>query len=780
MTSEPGPAEFPIEIEIPSAQWLAAPGKPSSLAVQLINRGTVEEVVALSIKGIPSNWLKEAYQSLHLFPGEQKDINLVIAPPEAPAVHAGRYPVQVQVARTQDPTRSRTADALLTVAAFELQGRIGVLMDATQYTVAPGSSVAVTFTLLNQGLEADTFRLAVEGVPIAWVSTATPTLRLNPGEQKQASILIQPPRNSQSKVGRTPFVLHITSQVVPGQPAAVNLLLTIAAYTQYKSALSPHQVKVGEPFQVIVENQGNIQETFTLGLESPNQSLTFEPAEAGAPSIGAPTASGGQAWSLRVLAGETASAAFRASPRQRPWLGGQKPYPFSVNITSGEGKSQSHNGQATGQGLIPLWLIAATALVLVCIFCSTVWILSRSSSNKAEATQTALARQMNQIVQATLDAATRTAQSSGATLSAQSAAATQTAMAIQFTQIANATFSAATQLGQAVGATQTTIAQQLTQSANATSVVQTQIADAIAQTQRAMALTQTAAVPVIPTPSPTSTIPPTKFPTPTTRPSLPGVIVFESNRNGDRDLYRLDLANNTLIQLTHNTGSNTQPSISPDGGKIAFATNRDGNTEVYIMNADGSGQKNLTNNPAEDNWPAWSPDGQWIAFTSTRDGNQEIYLMKPDGSDVHNLTNNLAADMQPAWLQSKLLFISNRDGNQEIYSMNMDGTGEVNLTNNLADDFNPAGSLDGQHIAFASNRNGQLQVFIMLADGSSQTLIASSNGDNSQPTWSLDNQWIGFTSSRTGNNEIFVMKPDGSNAFNLTNNPAQDQNPAWH
>jgi Tol biopolymer transport system component len=43
------------------------------------------------------------------------------------------------------------------------------------------------------------------------------------------------------------------------------------------------------------------------------------------------------------------------------------------------------------------------------------------------------------------------------------------------------------------------------------------------------------------------------------------------------------------------TSSNVEPTFSPDGTKIAFHSNRDGNFQIYKMNIDGSAQTNLTN-----------------------------------------------------------------------------------------------------------------------------------------------------------------------------------------
>ena len=90
--------------------------------------------------------------------------------------------------------------------------------------------------------------------------------------------------------------------------------------------------------------------------------------------------------------------------------------------------------------------------------------------------------------------------------------------------------------------------------------------------------------------------------------------------------------------LTNNPAIHTLQPWSLDGMHIAFETDRDGDFEIYVMNADGSGQTNLTNNPAaNDISPTWSPDGTQIFFRSDRDGERfdyKPYVMNADGSDV--------------------------------------------------------------------------------------------------------------------------------------------------
>jgi TolB protein len=89
----------------------------------------------------------------------------------------------------------------------------------------------------------------------------------------------------------------------------------------------------------------------------------------------------------------------------------------------------------------------------------------------------------------------------------------------------------------------------------------------------------------------------------------------------------------------------TDPSWSSDGTRIAFESNRDGDIEIWVMNADGSGARNLTNNPSYEVDPSWMNGAERIVFGSYRTGNGEIFIMNSDGSGVpQQLTYHASVD----------------------------------------------------------------------------------------------------------------------------------------
>jgi LysM repeat protein len=73
------------------------------------------------------------------------------------------------------------------------------------------------------------------------------------------------------------------------------------------------------------------------------------------------------------------------------------------------------------------------------------------------------------------------------------------------------------------------------------------------------------------------------------------------------------------------------------GSRVAFMSLRDGDWDVYTVNMDGSGLKRLTDNSAQDGLPTWSPDGKSIAFVSNRSGAWAIWAMDANGSNQRKL-----------------------------------------------------------------------------------------------------------------------------------------------
>ena len=140
-------------------------------------------------------------------------------------------------------------------------------------------------------------------------------------------------------------------------------------------------------------------------------------------------------------------------------------------------------------------------------------------------------------------------------------------------------------------------------------------------------------------------------------------LAYSAYLNENIEIYVMDLEDAlqgaiASQQLTHSPAftRNLVTSWSPDGSRLAFSSDRDGNTEIYLMNVDGSNVVRLTNNPASDTEPGWSPDDKLIAFSSDRDGNIEIYIMDVEKTlqsageaNVRRLTIHPGDDTGPAW-----------------------------------------------------------------------------------------------------------------------------------
>jgi dipeptidyl aminopeptidase/acylaminoacyl peptidase len=277
-----------------------------------------------------------------------------------------------------------------------------------------------------------------------------------------------------------------------------------------------------------------------------------------------------------------------------------------------------------------------------------------------------------------------------------------------------------------------------------------------------------------------------------------GKIAFQSNRDGNYEIYVMNADGSRQTRLTKNSAFDGNPSWSPDGRRIAFESDRSGRSEIYVMNADGSRQIRLTRSRAFDGNPAWSRDGRRIAFRSDRDGQADIYVMDADGSDQANLTEHPANDFKPTWSPDgeMIAFRSDRDGYAQIYTMNADGSDQtrispgpdpLELLEASPTDASPAWSPDGTRIAFDHNRPDDGEIYVMSTDGSDRTALTDGRARKGGPTWSPDGRRIAYRSSpdgnavsRDGQADIYVMNADGTGRTRLTNNAGADHRPDWN
>ncbi len=267
------------------------------------------------------------------------------------------------------------------------------------------------------------------------------------------------------------------------------------------------------------------------------------------------------------------------------------------------------------------------------------------------------------------------------------------------------------------------------------------------------------------TPGPTPTLPAPGF---VPCPNCVEDIVYQSNKEGQWDIYMASATGRDELRLTGPEGNDTAPAWYPSGQYIAFQTDRDANWEIYTMDADGANQINLTNNAAADEVaPFWSC--RYLYFQSNRDGNWEIYRICADGSGEVRLTDNAATDAQPAVsLDERVAFQSNRDGNWEIYTMNADGTGVRRLTNTTWAETSPQFSPNGQWIVYQTNKTGQWEIAVMDLNGQNVRYVVRTASPDESPAWHPYCDWIYFQSMRQGSWDIYRTNQDGTVTQRIT------------
>ena len=275
---------------------------------------------------------------------------------------------------------------------------------------------------------------------------------------------------------------------------------------------------------------------------------------------------------------------------------------------------------------------------------------------------------------------------------------------------------------------------------------------------------------------------------------LDGRLLWSSNRNGNHDLYVVQLGSGAEQRLTDHDHVDFFSRFSPDGTQISFLRSqrpwvsfRDETAwDLYLMNADGSGERRLVEGAYH---PTWRPDGTGLVYVFENrvfsyDLGSETATVIHRGGD-HPTEGRV---LEPEISADGLLALTLRDVPRET----------VGVLDSSAGRFQPLASRGACQITWFPGRRqavwidprgagGTRVMTAALVDGAERLLI-DLPGEYSHeyfPRVTADGQWLVWGASSGGHEhdradyEIFVWRigEPFERSVRVTYSPANDQWP---
>jgi Tol biopolymer transport system component len=241
-----------------------------------------------------------------------------------------------------------------------------------------------------------------------------------------------------------------------------------------------------------------------------------------------------------------------------------------------------------------------------------------------------------------------------------------------------------------------------------------------------------------------------------------------SRRGGDSSV-----AFGRTMAITHESGLELHPALSPDGALVAYAAGPNDQMHIYVRQVAGGRAIDLTSTlDGSFGHPRWSHDGTRILFAGTTGayvvpalgGIARRVLERAGTAEWSPDSTEIAYTMDAGW--------TSKGG--RIYVQRLDGSGARAVTDaEIADPNSLAWSPDGRFIAFVSGNTvfvgpsrlvgnvSPSRLMVVAATGGTPVAITAGNTLATSPTWTADSRGLLFVSNAFGTRDLFEVAIGG-------------------
>jgi TolB protein len=217
------------------------------------------------------------------------------------------------------------------------------------------------------------------------------------------------------------------------------------------------------------------------------------------------------------------------------------------------------------------------------------------------------------------------------------------------------------------------------------------------------------------------------------------------------------------------------PSWSPDGLRVAFQSDHDGDHEIYVVSAEGGDLLQLTHNDSEDAMPTWTADGRHVRYMAVT-GGEHVQLEVPFGGAAPRRVEGpptppavKSRDGRLLAWEASVAGPAHAHGGPTAIFLRPSAGGAARRVSGPGHSEQPSFSPDGQLLVY-ENRQPEdelidSRLFVVPTSGGSPRLLTK----GTDPSWSPDGRLILFKAWVPDRKQLVVstIAPDGSGLRHL-------------